>query len=126
MGQAVIWPHAATAEAAPSRRRPVLSASGAGAIVQLDLDPMAATVATDAERLRIALVNMLVNARHAVNGQESSVTSHQSSVVLRTRVNGDRVTITVADEQTGEAFETLVPRENALDAFYHPFVYAPS
>ena len=34
--------------------------------VELDLEPAAATVVTDAERLRIALVNVLTNARHAV------------------------------------------------------------
>src|SRR3954464_1968090 len=42
-------------------------ASGPGAPVHLELDPAVAPVATDSERLRIALVNMLVNARHAVN-----------------------------------------------------------
>ena len=69
-------------------------ASGPGATVQLDLDPMAATVATDAERLRLALVNMLVNARHAVNGTAAAVT-------LTTRTSGNRVTITVADKGVG-------------------------
>ena len=39
-----------------------------GAAVTLDLDPALPTSTTDAERLRIALVNLLVNARHAVNG----------------------------------------------------------
>ncbi len=43
-------------------------ASAPGAAVSFDLDATAPTVATDAGRLRIALVNMLVNARHAVNG----------------------------------------------------------
>ena len=87
-------------------------ASGPGVAVQLDLDPVGATVSTDAERLRIALVNMLVNARHAVDGRQSSVASHQSpdsrqspvtsqSVVLTTRTSGSRVTITVADTGGG-------------------------
>jgi signal transduction histidine kinase len=39
-----------------------------GAPVHFDLDPAAPVLSTDPERLRIALVNMLVNARHAVNG----------------------------------------------------------
>ena len=44
------------------------SASGAGAPIVCELDPALDTLTTDAERLRIALVNLLVNARHAVNG----------------------------------------------------------
>jgi len=76
-------------------------AAGPGFPVTLDLDPAASAVATDAERLRIAFVNMLVNARHAVNGNQSSVASHQSPVVMRTRVNGDRVTITISDAGPG-------------------------
>jgi signal transduction histidine kinase len=43
-------------------------ASGPGPAIALDLDPAVTTITTDPERLRIALVNMLVNARHAVNG----------------------------------------------------------
>ncbi len=57
------------------------------------------------------------------------------SIELATRSNGgvevrllwrrgaDELTLAVADEQTGETFEIPVPGENALDAFYHPFVY---
>jgi signal transduction histidine kinase len=43
-------------------------ASGPGPDIALNLDPAVSQVTTDPERLRIALVNMLVNARHAVNG----------------------------------------------------------
>jgi signal transduction histidine kinase len=53
---------------------------------------------TDAERLRIALVNMLVNARHAV---EPSVDSQPSAVTLRTRMNGGHVTISIIDNGRG-------------------------
>lgn len=70
----------------------------AGAPVQLDLDPAVETVTTDAERLRIALVNMLVNARHAVNGASASET-----VTLATRRNGDRIKIIIADRGVGIA-----------------------
>ncbi len=70
-------------------------AAGPGAPVRLDLDPGAGIVSTDAERLRIALVNMLVNARDAVNGAPSA------DVVLATRAAGDRVTITIADTGPG-------------------------
>jgi signal transduction histidine kinase len=89
-------------------------AAGPGVAVGLDLDPSASVVTTDAERLRIALVNMLVNARHAVNGTQSAVASvqavaaapalvpsPQSAVTLRTVANGDRVTIVIADKGAG-------------------------
>ena len=90
--------------------------------MHLDLDPGAAAVTTDAERLRIALVNMLVNARHAVNSQQSAVGSQQSAVgsrqsavanhrppasslqplvTLSTRADDGRVTIVIADRGAG-------------------------
>ena len=37
----------------------------------------------------------------------------------------DAVTVAVADDRTGERFELAVSGERALDAFYHPFAYAP-
>ena len=75
-------------------------------------------VTTDAERLRIALVNMLVNARHAVNdsavgSRQSAVASRPSavgsrriratstSVTLSTRAQDGRVTIVIADRGAG-------------------------
>jgi signal transduction histidine kinase len=78
-------------------------ASAPGAQVSLDLDTSVPTVATDAERLRIALVNMLVNARHAVNGSDHAPGSNGDGprVTLRTRANGDRVTIVIADRGIG-------------------------
>jgi len=69
-------------------------AAGPGAPVALDLEPGAAIVATDGQRLRIALINMLVNARHAVNGVEFPV-------MLQTRTRGDRVEIVIADKGAG-------------------------
>jgi signal transduction histidine kinase len=69
-------------------------ASGAGPAVTLDLDPAVVTMTSDPERLRIALVNMLVNARHAVNGSAGDVTLH-------TRLAGDRVRIVIADRGVG-------------------------
>jgi signal transduction histidine kinase len=93
------------------------AASGSGAVVHLDLDPDAAQFTTDAERLRIALVNMLVNARHAVNGAASPeppasargvnerATARQASaeplVTLRTLASNGRVTIVIADRGAG-------------------------
>jgi signal transduction histidine kinase len=48
-------------------------ASGTGAAIVCELDPDLAALRTDPERLRIALINLLVNARHAVNGKGAQV-----------------------------------------------------
>ena len=56
---------------------------------------------TDAERLRTALVNVIVNARHAVEGQQAQ------RVTLTTRLEGDTVMITIAD--TGPGIERANP-----------------
>ena len=50
---------------------------------------------TDPERLRVALINLLVNARQAVDAQDPA------EVFLSTRAAADRVTITVADNGVG-------------------------
>jgi two-component system sensor histidine kinase HydH len=75
-------------------------ASGPGAAITLDLEPGPATMTSDPERLRIALVNLLVNARHAVKGSagQVSMTSRSSTVSVR---------IIVADEGTGIAAPDL-------------------
>ena len=102
-------------------------ASGPGAEIALDLDPAVSAITTDAERLRLALVNMLVNARHAMNGHQAGagagskgpglhdagaglqdagvgrVLSDPPRVTLSTRANGDRVRIVVADRGDGIA-----------------------
>jgi signal transduction histidine kinase len=79
-------------------------AAAPGAAVMLDLDPHPSIVATDAERLRIAIVNMLVNARHAVNGSALAASAQpitSSPVTLRTRTHGDRFEIVIADKGAG-------------------------
>ncbi|HXI31386.1 MAG TPA: ATP-binding protein [Vicinamibacterales bacterium] len=80
-------------------------ASGAGAEIVLDLDPLVTTATTDPERLRIALINMLVNARHAVNGGAGATgkTNGAHSVTLCTRRAGDRLQLIVADRGVGIA-----------------------
>jgi signal transduction histidine kinase len=72
-------------------------ASGAGAGIALRLDQAVGEVTTDPERLRMALVNMLVNARHAVNG------GGDGAVSLTTALEGDRVRIVIADRGVGIA-----------------------
>ena len=37
----------------------------------------------------------------------------------------DRVAVRVTDVSTGQRFELRVARDRALDAFHHPFAYAP-
>jgi signal transduction histidine kinase len=76
-------------------------ASGPGSAIDLDLDPSLPPVTTDAERMRIVLVNMLVNARHAVNGQEAGVT-------LSSRLEGSRLRLVVSDRGAG-----IAPRDLA-------------
>lgn len=81
--------------------------------VQLDLDPQIPPVTTDAERLRTALVNILTNARHAVeavmlNGAEPAVT-------LRTRRQADRVSVTVRDRGPGIATDDMA---HIFDPFF--------
>ena len=75
-------------------------ASGAGPGIDVHLDPGAPTISADHERLRIALVNMLVNARHATNGNGAPVR-------LTTRLEMDRVQISIKDRGVGINFEDL-------------------
>jgi signal transduction histidine kinase len=94
-------------------------ASGPGVPIHLALERPLAPVTTDAERLRIALVNMLVNARHAVAGREPALAAPTRAgasgadrpgprpdapeplVTLRTETRGDRVAVIIADRGVG-------------------------
>ena len=81
--------------------------------VQLDLDPQIPLVLTDAERLRTALVNILTNARHAV--EDVSSTAATPAVVLSTRRHGDRIAVTVRDRGPGIAPDDLA---HIFDPFF--------
>jgi len=70
------------------------NASGPGVEIACEFDPALGALITDPERLRIALINLLVNARHAVNGNGAGVR-------LTTTATGNRVRITVADGGPG-------------------------
>jgi signal transduction histidine kinase len=80
---AVCRESAAAAQAAP------------GVQVAIDLDPRAGTIVTDTERLRAALVNVIVNARHAVEGRETQ------RVALTTRREDRSVVVRVSDTGAG-------------------------
>jgi two-component system sensor histidine kinase HydH len=86
--------------------------------VELDLDPNLPPVVTDGERLRTALVNILTNARTAVQRTAIPDSTRASrgpaiavaarpGVIVRTRRHDDRVAITVADHGTGIAPEDM-------------------
>jgi signal transduction histidine kinase len=81
-----------------------------GPAIQLDLDAAIPRIVTDAERLRIALVNLLVNARQAVHsgtgllavaGTSAIQPAPDVPVVLTTRGSTDGVSISVVDRGPG-------------------------
>jgi signal transduction histidine kinase len=91
-------------------------AGAAGDQVALDLDPRVPPVRTDPERLRTALVNLLTNARHAVDTMAVAATGTDgvgrtpeapvltwagAPVELRTSLAGTLVTITIRDHGVG-------------------------
>jgi signal transduction histidine kinase len=88
--------------AALCRESAAAAQASPGPAIGLDLDPALPTLITDAERLRIALVNMLVNARHAVNGPGASSTG-TPPVMLKATAAGGRMTITISDRGGGVA-----------------------
>jgi signal transduction histidine kinase len=75
-------------------------ASGPDLPIALVLDPTLPPVTTDLERLRLALVNLLVNARQAVAARPASDSS-SAPIALRTASLGERVSIVIADTGVG-------------------------
>lgn len=87
-----------------SARDAVLAAAATPA-VELDLAPDSGEIVTDAERIRTVLVNLLTNARSAVDGQPETT---GPLVTLRAaRLSPTRVAITVADRGVGIARDDL-------------------
>jgi signal transduction histidine kinase len=91
-------------------------AASDGAAIACDLDPDLGMLHTDPERLRIALINLLVNARDAVvngNGAQSKnadgghhmpgASTNGAAVTLKTAAAGDSMRIVVADRGPGIA-----------------------
>ena len=78
--------------------------------VALDLDPALPPAMTDAERLRTALVNILGNARHAVEATASGgdAPSGGPHVVVKTARAGERALITISDDGVGIGEEELL------------------
>jgi len=92
-------------------------ASGEGAGIACDFDSELGALTTDPERLRIALINLLVNARHAVNGsgapsspaasgangarQPMPAKDSRAAVTLKTAAAGNSMRIIVSDRGPG-------------------------
>jgi signal transduction histidine kinase len=80
------------------------AASGAGHSgppVRLLLDDALPPVVTDAERLRSVLVNLLVNAKHAVDGREGNATDDPLITVTSSPAPNGGVAIVVSDRGEG-------------------------
>ena len=73
--------------------------------VTIKQDRALETVVTDGERLRMALVNILANARHAVAARPS--TSEEPDIELRTEASPSSFRITVRDRGAGVKPEDL-------------------
>ena len=81
-------------------------AGDADSKVALDLDSALPHIVTDPERLRAALINILTNARHAV--QAAHVTDNGAAVTVRTRSNGNgHVIVSIQDRGIGIAPEDM-------------------
>ena len=90
--------------------------------VRLDLDPGIPPFVTDAERLRTVLVNILSNARHAVQAVAAERPAEggvgvldEPAVILRTEHHESRVVISVSDHGAGIASEDL---PHVFDPYY--------
>jgi signal transduction histidine kinase len=75
--------------------------------IRLRLDPRVGAVELDAERLRLALVNLLTNARHAVSARYDGAAAPDEAITLTTSAEGGRVRIDVRDRGAGIAAADL-------------------
>jgi two-component system sensor histidine kinase HydH len=108
------------------RESAAAAAAGAGAPVTVDLDPAVHSISTDAERLRLALVNLIMNARQSfelqlaaptaaaaglTDGQRSQAPGiappPEPRVTVSTRRSAGHVVVTIADNGSGIGPEDL-------------------
>jgi signal transduction histidine kinase len=82
--------------------------------VQLDFDSTLPRVTTDPERLRTALVNILANARHAVEAVASApaggpgvAVAESPAVTVRTERRDDGIAVIIRDQGTGIAADDM-------------------
>lgn len=89
--------------------------------VRLDLEPGLPPIVTDAERLRTALVNMLVNARHALAARAEAsrgtgvAVADEPGIIVSTRRQGEGVVIAIDDRGVGIPPEDLA---HIFDPYY--------
>jgi signal transduction histidine kinase len=92
--------------------RAVRPAEG-GPAIALDLDPSLPRTVIDAERLRLTLINVLTNARTAVQADEKAASE---AITLRTTMSsGGRILIEVRDRGAGISAEDLA---RVFDPFF--------
>lgn len=75
--------------------------------VRVHTDPSLGPVTTDGERLRLALVNILTNARHAVAARGSASPLPPDPIRMATSREGNRIRIDVSDRGIGIAAADL-------------------
>jgi two-component system NtrC family sensor kinase len=80
-------------------------------LLRLDLDPALPAVYTHGDQLIQVLMNLVSNAADAVN----DCRHREGEIVVRTQLEGEKITLSVEDNGTGMDQETF---EQALDAFY--------
>jgi len=84
--------------------------------VDLDLQPGLPAIVTDGERLRLALVNILTNARHAVIAESAGAVRVAARVRVTTRrTDAGRMLVEVHDDGAGIAPEDLA---RVFDPFF--------
>jgi signal transduction histidine kinase len=95
-----------------------------GAAIAIDVDGDLPVLVTDAERLRIALVNLLVNARHAVQAERRDASAARAAasrgpstaqVTLTARHRDGKIVLAVADRGVGMAPADL---SHVFDPFF--------
>lgn len=94
--------------------RAIRSGTG-GPGISLKLDPSLSRIVTDAERLRLTLVNVLTNARMAVMAHEGASFSPDAITISTAPLKGNRIVIEVRDRGAGIAPDDLA---RVFDPFY--------
>jgi signal transduction histidine kinase len=74
--------------------------SAPGAPVEVDVEASPLPISTDAERLRVALINLIVNARQAVDAADAT-SDPRGRVFVAARRQGGRVAVTITDTGAG-------------------------